>query len=95
MGDICVVTTDIGVHIMKYEADAALDDDTTEQIIGVILEQLQETAADTAYNEAMEQWHSEYAYDIAYSTLNIEKPRNATAETESATSGTGDSSAAG
>lgn len=93
VGDICVVTTDIGVHIMKYAADAALDDDTTQQIIDVILEQLQETAADTAYTEAMQQWRAEYAYDIAYSTLNIEKPQTATAE--STTSGTGDSSAAG
>ena len=94
-------TTDIGVHILQYAADAKLDDETTQKIIDVILESLQETAADTAYDEAMEQWHEEYSYDIAYNTLDIDEPQPTTEEStasdsaaESTTSGTASDSAA-
>lgn len=101
IGDYKIVTTDIGVHILQYAADAKLDDETTQKIIDVILESLQETAADTAYDEAMEQWHEEYSYDIAYNTLDIEEPQPSTEESaasdsaaESTTSGTDSDSAA-
>lgn len=101
IGDYKIVTTDIGVHILQYAADAKLDDETTQKIIDVILESLQETADDTAYDEAMEQWHEEYSYDIAYNTLDIEEPQPATEESaasdsaaESTTSGTASDSAA-
>ena len=101
IGDYKIVTTDIGVHILQYAADAKLDDETTQKIIDVILESLQETAADTAYDEAMEQWHEEYRYDIAYNTLDIDEPQPTTEEStasdsaaESTTSGTASDSAA-
>lgn len=85
IGDYKIVTTDIGVHILQYAADAVLDPDTTEKIIGVIQEELEETAADTAYSEAMKQWRTEYAYDVAYTALNIVKPES-TAESEDTSS---------
>ena len=81
IGDYKIVVTDIGVHILQYAADAVLDPDTTEKIIDIIQEDLEETAADTAYSEAMKQWRTEYAYDVAYTTLNIVKPEP-TAESE-------------
>lgn len=93
IGDYKTVTTDIGVHILFYAADAKLDPDTTAQILDVMLETLKENAADSAYSEAMAQWRSEYAYDIAYTALNIEKPQP-TAEAAADESGSGADSTA-
>ncbi len=75
IGDYKTVTTDIGVHILLYAADAQLDDETTQMIIDVIYEDLQENAADAAYSAAMQQWREEYDYNIAYTALDIEKPQ--------------------
>ena len=58
-----------------------------------MLETLQENAADSAYSEAMAQWRSEYAYDIAYTALNIEKPQP-TADAATDESGSGADSTA-
>lgn len=86
IGDYKLAITDIGCHIMLYAADAKVDEETTKDILDVLYSQLQEDAADTAYVTAMQQWRSEYDYDIAYKTLNIEQPA-ATAES-AAVSGT-------
>lgn len=91
VGDYKIVTSDIGVHILFYAADAELDSGTTEQIIDALWESLKEDAEDTAYSEAMAQWREEYAYDIAYTALNIEEPQptaEATAESTSSTAST-------
>ena len=75
IGDYKVVATDIGLHIMLYAADAALDSEVTEEIITVLLEELKENASEEAYSSAMKQWREEYGYEIAYSTLYIDKPQ--------------------
>lgn len=74
IGDYKIVTTDIGVHILQYASDPELDAETTQKILTVILDELQDTAEETAYSEAMDQWHEEYGFGIAYSTLNITEP---------------------
>lgn len=84
IGDYKLVTTDIGCHIILYAADAKVDEETTQEILDVIYSQLQDEAAETAYNTAMEQWHSEYNYEVAYKTLNIDEPA-VTAESAAST----------
>lgn len=84
IGDYKLVTTDIGCHIILYAADAKVDEETTQEILDVIYSQLQDDAAETAYNTAMEQWHSEYNYEVAYKTLNIDEPA-VTAESAAST----------
>ncbi|MGN1339439.1 MAG: peptidylprolyl isomerase [Oscillospiraceae bacterium] len=80
VGDYMLVGTDLGWHIIMYASDAVITEENEKSLVDAIYENLQENASAGAYNDAMKKWREEYAYDIAYDSLNIDRPSESTAE---------------
>ena len=74
VGDYMLVGTDLGWHIIKYASDAVITAENEKALVDSIYKSLQDNSATSAYNDAMKKWRSEYAYDIDYNRLEIDKP---------------------
>lgn len=92
VGDYTLAGTDIGWHVVMYAADAVLTEENEKAIIDAIYENMQSNAATNAYNNAMQGWREEYAYDFDYTRLDIDKSDNAEAASTTASSADGSSS---
>lgn len=84
IGDYMPVGTDIGWHIIMYASDAVITEENEKALVDSIYKNLQDTSATNAYNEAMKKWRAEYSYDIAYDSLDIDKPAESTSESGAA-----------
>ena len=63
VGDYTLVGTDLGWHVVMYAADAVMTEENEKALIDAIYENMQSNAATSAYNNAMQGWRTEYAYD--------------------------------
>lgn len=68
VGDRTLCTSDYGVHIMIYASDAETDDEFNEAVIDNILGQMRSEEAE----KLIEQWETEYDYQIDYEKLRID-----------------------
>ena len=84
VGDYMLVGTDLGWHIIMYASDAVLTEENEKALVDAIFDNMQDTSASNAYNDAMKKWREEYAYDIDYNRLNIEEPAAETADSGTA-----------
>ncbi len=73
VGDYKLISTDLGWHIIKYASDAVITDENKKALVDSIFSTLEDNSATEAYNEAMNKWREEYAYDIDYIRLEIEE----------------------
>ena len=79
VGDYKLISTDLGWHVIKYSSDAVITENEKNALIDAIYKNMQENLQTTAYNEAMQKWREEYAYDMDCIKLRIDDP-NDTAE---------------
>lgn len=84
VGDYMLVGTDLGWHIIMYASDAVITEENEKALVDAIFDNMQDTSASNAYNDAMKKWREEYAYDIDYNRLNIEEPAAETADSGTA-----------
>lgn len=68
IGGRTLCTSDYGVHIMIYASDAKVDENYVEAVVDNILGQLRSEEAD----KLIEQWKTEYNYQIDYEKLRID-----------------------
>ena len=90
VGDYTLVGTDLGWHVVMYAADAVMTEENEKALIDAIYENMQSNAATSAYNNAMQGWRTEYAYDFDYAKLDINE--SDTAEAASSTASAAESS---
>ena len=90
VGDYTLVGTDLGWHVVMYAADAVMTEENEKALIDAIYENMQSNAATSAYNNAMQGWRTEYAYDFDYAKLDINE--SDTAEAASTTASAAESS---
>ncbi len=68
VGDRTLCTSDYGVHIMIYASDAKVDENYVKAVVDNILGQLRSEESE----KLLEQWKSEYSYQIDYEKLRID-----------------------
>lgn len=86
IGDYTLVGTDLGWHIIMYASAPVITEENKKALVDSIFSNLQNSAATNAYNEAMQKWRIEYAYDIDYIRLEIEESTESTADAASSVS---------
>lgn len=77
IGDRTVCVTDYGVHIMIYAADAKVTEEEKKSFTDYLYDQLKKTA----FNEKMDEWRTEYNYEINYAMLRIDDPADSSVST--------------
>ncbi len=74
VGDYKLISTDLGWHVIKYASAPVITDEQKKALTEALYSNMQDNAKTTAYNEAMQKWREEYAYDIDYTQLRIDIP---------------------
>lgn len=78
VGEYVLAGTDFGWHIVMYNGDAEIPQESIDEYIDYIHSALMSNAADAKFSDTMKQWHEEYDYEIDYEALNITPPAEST-----------------
>ncbi|MGN1119102.1 MAG: peptidylprolyl isomerase [Oscillospiraceae bacterium] len=79
IGEYKTCVTDYGVHIVMYASDAAVSDEDIKGFVDYLYDSLDTNAKNEYFNETLQQWKEDYAFEIDYEAIKIDNP-NATAE---------------
>lgn len=74
VGDYKTCVTDYGVHIVLYASKAAVSEETKNEVVDYLFEELDSSKKDSHFADLLNQWKAEYNYEIDYEALKIDEP---------------------